>query len=577
MSDSSQDIATSTSGKSSAMEFYSQYGEDYLLHSLFSNEDQGFYVDVGAFDGVHISNSYIFEQIGWQGICVEAHPDYFPLLQGSRPGATCVYAACVGEGQPATVPFLKEELGLLSGLKADETKDMDGRYSIRGMTFSGFETVEVPALTLNQVLQQYSNGRRRISFISIDTEGNELEILRSLDFSAWQIDAFVIEANSDEARRDLVAFMRDKHYWLARRLQCNLIFVRRLDHAVFLHYRRVDCTIADTLHPKGEQATPKSFRGRQLRDRNSWLTDNVLYQKPDQPLSTLLDYAPRPPVAPDPGDFALVHVVHLHEAPSGPPEARDLVTTSMREAKAADGGPINLVNVQSGEGLDLTPEEFSRGRDLDRRVTEISGFQQPRPLPLLFDVLDRGAELAGPDDFIVFTNPDICLQPHFYRCIRDLIALGFDAIAINGRTLGDRQHFPKASSLALAEVGLDHGGFDCLVFSKTLFDEFVRNQACLGITGAMYGLVYNMVARAKAMVVLRNAALTYHFGIERGPDSPSLVEYAAFNEREHLRVLDELAADKKTEQRLQAFCRAHPEPRSARLHLQKRATGSVTG
>ena len=569
MSESSQGTAAPPAGDRSAMEFYSQFGEDYLLYSLFRSETDGFYVDIGAFDGIHISNSYIFEQLGWPGICVEAHPDYFPMLQRNRPGATCVSAACVGAGQPASVPFLKEELGLLSGIRADETADMERRYALRGMNFTGFETVEVPALTLNEILEQHTAGRRRISFVSIDTEGNEPDILRSLDFSAWQIDAFVIEANSDSVRRELAAFMRANHYWLARRLNCNLIFVRRLDDANFLHYRRVDCTIADTLHPKGEQATPETFRGRRLCDRNSWLTDNVLCQAPDQPLSTLLDYAPRAPAARGRSDFALVHLVNLYSGSSGSKSAQEVVTTSMREAQAADQESVSLVNVQAETETDLTPEGFLRAGNIDRTVMDLASFKRPRPLPLLFDVLERGAELAAPDDFIIYTNADICLRPYFYRCIRDLIALGFDAITVNRRTVGDRRQFPESSSLVFAETGLDHRGFDCFVFRKSAFDTYVRNHACLGIGDVARGLLYNLVARAKAMVMLKNVALTYHFGNERSWDSPSLADYTAFNHQEYLRVLDGLAVDKKAMQRLQAFCRAHREPKPARLYMEK--------
>ena len=569
MAESSEGTEGPPAGDRTDTEFYSQYGEDYLLYSLFRDETDGFYLDIGAFDGIHISNSYIFERLGWRGICVEAHPDYFPLLQRNRPNATCVYAACVGEGQPASVPFLKEELGLLSGIKADGTANMERRYSARGMTFTGFETVEVPALTLNEILERHMAGRRRISFVSIDTEGNELEILRSFDFSAWQVDAFVIEANSDAERRDLTTFMRARNYLLARRLRCNLIFVRRWDDATFLRYRRVDCIIADTLHPKGELVTPATFRGRRLRDRDSWLTKNVLCQAADQPLSTLLDYAPRTRHAPGRADFGLVHLLNLYSAPSESRAVQNAVTASMREAQSADQNPVSLVNVQAETDPDLTPEGFRRARNINRTVLDLGTFGRAKPLPLLFDILERGAELAGSDDFIIYTNSDICLQPHFYRCIRDLIALGFDAITVNRRTFGDRQHFPEGSSLVRAETGLNHRGFDCFVFPKSAFNTYVRNYACLGIGSVARGLLYNMVARAEAMVMLKNVALTYHFGNERRWDSPALADYTTFNHREYLRVLDGLAVDKKAGQRLQAFCRAHQEPKLARLHIEK--------
>jgi FkbM family methyltransferase len=135
----------------SPQEFYSQHGEDYLLFTLFRQHTDGFYVDIGAFDGVHISNTCVFDRLGWHGICVEAHPEYFSILERNRPGATCVHAACVGLGQPSVVGFHAEKLGLLSGLQADQTPNMERRYAARGLTFQGFDTIDVPALTLNQV------------------------------------------------------------------------------------------------------------------------------------------------------------------------------------------------------------------------------------------------------------------------------------------------------------------------------------------------------------------------------------------------------------------------------------------
>jgi FkbM family methyltransferase len=543
--------------------FYSQHGEDYLLFTLFRRHTDGFYVDVGAFDGVHISNSYLFERLGWRGICVEAHPEYFSWLERNRPGATCVQAACVGPGQPSKVRFQAEKLGLLSGLQADETSKIERRYAARGLTFQGFETIDVPALTLNQIMDRHTGERRIIEIVSVDTEGNELDILRGFDFSKWTVTAFVIEANSDEAGRELISFMRSRGYKLARRLGCNLIFVRRRDDMTFLRYRRIDCTIADTLHPMGEQATLKKFRGRDLRDYDAWLTDNVLCQAVDQPLSALLDYAPQPYDAARAGSVKLVHAVNLFPEQPGLESVQDAVVTSMREA-AADGG-VTLVNVQAATDPDLTPPSFVHAAQLTRSVADVKTFDRSRPLPLLFDILDRAAEYAGPDDYIIYTNADICLRPYFYHCIRDLIALGFDAITVNRRTIGDRACYPVGSSLARAETGLDHRGFDCFVFPKAAYTSYARSQTCIGMGGGMArSLLYNMVARAEHMVMLKNVALTYHFGNDRTWASAIYHDYTEFNRRQFLAVLDCLAEKEPARRRLHAFCTAHREPQVAR-------------
>ena len=48
------------------MEFYSQYGQDkFLFENFFKEKNNGFYLDIGAHDGITLSNTYFFEKLGW--------------------------------------------------------------------------------------------------------------------------------------------------------------------------------------------------------------------------------------------------------------------------------------------------------------------------------------------------------------------------------------------------------------------------------------------------------------------------------------------------------------------------------
>jgi hypothetical protein len=287
----------------------------------------------------------------------------------------------------------------------------------------------------------------------------------------------------------------------------------------------------------------------------------------DQPLSTLLDYAPQRYDATRAASVRLVHVVNLFPEQPGFEPVQDAVVASMREAAACGG--VTLVNVQAATEPDLTPPGFARATELTRSVADLSTFDRPQPLPLLFDILDKAAELAESDDYIIYTNADICLRPYFYHSIRDLITLGFDAITVNRRTIGDRASYPVGSSLAYAETGLDHRGFDCFVFQKAAYADYVRSQTCIGKGGGMArSLLYNMVARAESMVMLKNVALTYHFGNDRTWASSIYDDYTEFNRRQFLTVLDRLAEKEPARRRLQAFCSAHREPQAARDRMR---------
>jgi FkbM family methyltransferase len=179
----------------SRRKFYSQNGEDFLLWSLFGSCESGYFVDVGAFDGIHLSNSYSFELAGWRGVCIEAHPEYYPLLERNRPGSTTVFSACTGPDHPGVVDFLSEPLGLLSGVEADRTTNMHQRYESRGMAFPGWKTVTVPAGTLDSILDR-AEVPAEMSFLTVDTEGTEPDVLAGLDFGKRGFRAIVVEANT---------------------------------------------------------------------------------------------------------------------------------------------------------------------------------------------------------------------------------------------------------------------------------------------------------------------------------------------------------------------------------------------
>jgi hypothetical protein len=212
----------------------------------------------------------------------------------------------------------------------------------------------------------------------------------------------------------------------------------------------------------------------------------------------------------------------------------------MLVARDFDGGEAVLVSIQHKDDRDLTPEGFHCGRFLDRVVTDMAAFGKPQPLPLLFDILERGAEFAGPDDFIIYTNSDIILMPFFYSAVRDFIGQGFDAINICRRTIGEHALYENHENLARSEVGTGHPGSDCFVFSRKIYDQFIRNDACIGKKEVAKSLLLNIATVAKRMLVLRNVNLTYHVGDDRDWTLPEVQDYAAFNRQELEKLIQQL-------------------------------------
>ncbi len=202
--------------------FYSQCGQDaFVYENYFKNYTNGVFVDIGAHSGVVISNSYFFEkELNWSGICIEPIPELFRELKMNR-NCICV-EGCISDAI-GTKQFVRfpEGVDWFSGLK---DKFEPGRLEVlyaHGLT--SYEVIDVNCYLLNDILAE--NKISHINFLSIDTEGGELDILKTIDFSKFTIDVIAVEDNYNDI--NLSNFLVGKGFRLTKRLDQDLIFVRR--------------------------------------------------------------------------------------------------------------------------------------------------------------------------------------------------------------------------------------------------------------------------------------------------------------------------------------------------------------
>lgn len=205
-------------------EYKSQYGQDrYVNETFFQNKKGGFFLDIGAHDGITGSNTYFFEkELGWHGICFEPLPHLFKKLQESRDCICINKCVAAVEGQ---LPFLHVDSvdEMLSGLC--------GTYDPRALqivtqdmkTYGGeFKILQLEAIRLDTLLPQH--GITHIDFLSLDTEGSELEILKTIDFSKITIDVITVENNYNES--PIREFLLNHQYQFIIHLGVDDIFIR---------------------------------------------------------------------------------------------------------------------------------------------------------------------------------------------------------------------------------------------------------------------------------------------------------------------------------------------------------------
>src|SRR5262249_9101480 len=151
-----------------------------LLNKVFEEKKNGFFVEIGCLEGVAFSNSLAFEQIGWSGICVEAHNDFIAPLKMNRTGSTVIHCA-VGEADRDNVTFFANKIGSLSTLD----KSMENRWNQTHKNFfHGFEEQIVSMRTLTSIFDECKVVN--IDFISLDIEGYEVEALKGLNLKKYR-------------------------------------------------------------------------------------------------------------------------------------------------------------------------------------------------------------------------------------------------------------------------------------------------------------------------------------------------------------------------------------------------------
>jgi FkbM family methyltransferase len=178
-----------------------QIGQDVWVYGeVFDQMRCGFFVDVGANDGVTFSNTFLLEQqYAWKGLCVEADPRVYERLTSNRT-STCINA-CVDDN-PGFVQF--SAIGLRGGIVAPDTDNS---------AVDSDTIVEIAARTLTSILDD-AKAPNRIDYLSVDVEGAESRVFRGLDWDQYAFSCMTIERPSEDLRDALA----DHSYTLVKEL-----------------------------------------------------------------------------------------------------------------------------------------------------------------------------------------------------------------------------------------------------------------------------------------------------------------------------------------------------------------------
>lgn len=172
--------------------YYSQDGQDkFILENIFTHQAKGLFVDIGANDGISFSNTYAFEQKGWTGYCVEPLDEVYESLVKNRPGSYCVNAIISdisGESEFLSIEGYCQMLsGELKKYDPQHLKRIDEEIAQYG---GSKKLVTITSYMFDDLIKE-----KEIDYLSIDVEGGELDIIKSIDFEKYFIKVISIENN----------------------------------------------------------------------------------------------------------------------------------------------------------------------------------------------------------------------------------------------------------------------------------------------------------------------------------------------------------------------------------------------
>jgi FkbM family methyltransferase len=180
---------------------YSQNNEQEIIINLFKGKRDGTFLDIGANDGVTLSNTFaLANNYGWTGLLVEASPkayerllknyelidrdiDFQNVAIGSQDGELEFYES--GE------LLNKGDVALVSSGKKSELD----RWKSLNMPF---EKMTIGMTSVKTMLER--SRHKTFDLLSLDIEGMELDVLPQIDFKALEIKVAVIEWNSKDKK-----------------------------------------------------------------------------------------------------------------------------------------------------------------------------------------------------------------------------------------------------------------------------------------------------------------------------------------------------------------------------------------
>lgn len=199
---------------------YSQYNEDLYIDKLLGFKETGFYIDIGAYDPEKLNNTKLFSERGWKGINIDPNPETIEKFNEQRPNDINLNIGLASSAAELRAVLFE---GCRSfTLSSDLIKQREEEK------LEIIKDLKVEVKTLKEIFAQHTT-EQKVDFISVDTEGLDLEVIKGNDWSKYRPTIVCVETHNEQGdsinyREKIHEFMRAQDYKLAYDTGLNSIF-----------------------------------------------------------------------------------------------------------------------------------------------------------------------------------------------------------------------------------------------------------------------------------------------------------------------------------------------------------------
>lgn len=195
--------------------YYSQDKQDEFLETnVFKGYKKGIFIDVGAHDGKSINNTLYFEKHNdWAGINIEPIKKVYDKLVLNRPNCININKAICNHNGIKEFICNEGYTEMISGLKDTFDKRHEYRLKWENNKYgSTTNIIKVETEKLEDIFDRYY--MTHINYLSIDVEGGEFEVVKSINFNKVFIDVIGFENNYKDTSLPIIDYLKEKNYIL---------------------------------------------------------------------------------------------------------------------------------------------------------------------------------------------------------------------------------------------------------------------------------------------------------------------------------------------------------------------------